>query len=148
MSYSENTIFLVGNLVEDPELKYTAGDSAVVNTTLATNRSYKVDDEWESEAEYHDLVFWESKAENLAKIARKGTKIVVRGRLMYNKWEDKNGMTHKNAEIRVSNFIIPNLREIKSKKEDGSLTKEEEEEEFIKEVDDTEEVVDPDDIPF
>jgi len=100
-----NTILLGGNLTDEPELRYTDGKTAVANATLATNERYKNrEGELVEEATFHDLVIWGDQAEVLAEYADKGQYLVVRGTVKENEWEDRDGNTRRDKEVKVLEF--------------------------------------------
>lgn len=100
-----NSIFLGGNLTDDPELRYTGGNTAVANVTLATNERYKNQEgELVEEATFHDLVIWGNQAEVIAEYADKGQYLVVRGTAQTNEWEDRDGNTRRDKEVKVLEF--------------------------------------------
>lgn len=100
-----NTAFLGGNLTDDPELRYTGAGTPVANATLATNERYKDNDgNLVEEATFHDLVIWGDQAEVLSEYADKGQYIVVRGSIQENEWEDRDGNTRRDKEVKVLEF--------------------------------------------
>ncbi len=110
-----NKVILVGNLGQDPELKYTQAGTAVANLSVATNRSWKdKDDNWQDETEWHRVIVWAQTAENCANNYSKGTKVYVEGRLQTRKWQDQNGNDRYTTEI-VANVI----RNLNPKGSDG-----------------------------
>lgn len=84
-----NEMTLVGNIISDPELKYTAGGTAIASFGLAWNRRFQQDNEWQEEAHFFDVTVWREMAENVAESFRKGDRVVVVGRLDQSRWEDK-----------------------------------------------------------
>lgn len=87
---SVNKVILVGNLGQDPELKYTPGGAAVVNISLATTDNWTDDHgQKHSETEWHRVVAWGKTAENAAKYLTKGKQIYVEGKLKTRSWDDK-----------------------------------------------------------
>lgn len=96
---------LGGNLTEDPELRKTGNDTFVANATLATNERYKDSDgELQETVTFHDLVIWGPQAEVFAEYADKGQYMVVRGTHETNQWEDDDGRTRYDQEIKVLDF--------------------------------------------
>jgi len=93
-----NKIQLLGNLTRDPELKTTAGGTAVLNLNLATNRQYKKVEEWVSEVEYHNVVIFGSTATKLEQYLYKGCRVLIEGRAVTRTWE-KDGVKHYKMEI-------------------------------------------------
>ncbi len=112
-----NKVILVGNLGQDPELKYTQSGIAVATLSVATNRSWKdKDDNWQEETEWHRVIVWAQAAERCSNTFSKGNKVYVEGRLQTRKWQDQNGNDRYTTEI-VSN-ILKNLTP--KANEDGS----------------------------
>ena len=100
-----NKVILVGNLGQDPELKYTQSGTAVATLSVATNRSWKdKDDNWQDETEWHRVIVWAQSAENCANNYSKGNKVYVEGRLQTRKWQDQSGNDRYTTEI-VANVI-------------------------------------------
>lgn len=99
---SLNKVQLIGNLGQDPELKYTTSGKAVANLSLAT--SFGTGDS--EKTEWHRLVAWDKQAELLGKYAKKGSKIYVEGRIETRKWEDKEGATKYSTEIIVTQIVL------------------------------------------
>ncbi|MBD3362566.1 single-stranded DNA-binding protein [Candidatus Dojkabacteria bacterium] len=140
-----NEAKVLGNITQDIELRHTPSGTPVTNFSVATNRSYKVDDEWKEEATFHNIVVWGNDAEYLAQRARKGTRIYIGGRLQTRSWEDQDGKKNYKTEI-VSNKIILLDRYEKGEKESiGDIKKENAEK---KKQTNKEETIDPDDLPF
>lgn len=99
-----NRVFLMGNLGADPELRSTQGGTSVASVNLATTRRVKRGEDWGDETEWHKLVAWSGTAETMAKHLKKGSKILVEGRLQTRKWQDKGGVDHYTTEIVVESF--------------------------------------------
>ena len=113
-----NKVILVGNLGQDPELKYTQAGTAVATLGVATNRSLKdKDDNWQDETEWHRVIVWAQTAETVGNNYSKGNKVYVEGRLQTRKWQDQNGNDRYTTEI-VANFI----RNLTPKAGDGGDT--------------------------
>ena len=97
---SMNRVTLVGNLGQDPELRYTQNQIPVVNFSVATTESRmdahgnKVD-----QTEWHRVIVWNKQAENVAKYLKKGRSVLVEGKITYRKWQDKNGMDRYTTDI-------------------------------------------------
>jgi len=100
-----NTILLAGNLTDEPELRYTGSGTAVANATVATNERYKNQQgELIEEATFHDLVIWGNQAEVMSEYADKGQFLVIRGAVQTNEWEDNDGKTRRDKEVKVLEF--------------------------------------------
>lgn len=103
---------VVGNLVADPELRYTQGGEAVANFTVATTpRRYSTESqEWEDgETIFTRCTLWREAAENLASSLEKGMRVIVTGNMEAKPWEDKEGNRRVNHEVNVQD-IGPSLR--------------------------------------
>lgn len=108
MSDGLNRVQLLGNLCADPELRSTSGGSAVLNMRLATNESYlDKNRERKERVEYHSIVLWGKRAEALAKILSKGSRIFVEGSLRTTSYEarDGGGKRYK-TEVNATNVIL------------------------------------------
>ncbi|MEK7525866.1 MAG: single-stranded DNA-binding protein [Patescibacteria group bacterium] len=107
MARSLNKAILIGNLTRDPEMKYTPSGTAVCTFGLATNRQWKTESgDQKDEAEFHNLVAWQSLAEICAKMLKKGMKVYVEGRLQTRSWQGQDGAQKQRTEIVISDMII------------------------------------------
>lgn len=91
MSSSYNKVVLVGNLTRDIELRYTGKGAAIGKISLALNRKWKDKDSGESrdEVTFVEVDSFGRQAETLAQYLKKGSKIMIEGRLKLDTWEDK-----------------------------------------------------------
>lgn len=106
----DNTVTLVGNITEDPELRFTPSGAAVANFTVAVNRRFKSGDRWEDRLDgFFRCSCWRELAENAAESLQKGTRVVVTGRLQQRSWEDAEGNRRSQVEVQVDD-IGPSLR--------------------------------------
>lgn len=113
-----NKVTIMGNVTQDPDLRFTPSGAAVLNFSVATNRSYKQGDEWKDEATFHNVVVWRS-AEQLAKRIKKGTRLIVEGRIQTSSWDDKDtGQKRYKTEV-VGDDVILVSRYEGSRDEDG-----------------------------
>jgi len=94
-----NRAEIIGNITNDISVKYTGNGNAVASFGVATNRRYRVDDDWKEETSFHNVVIWGNQAEQLAQRAKKGTRVYVSGRLQTRSWDDKDGVTRYVTEI-------------------------------------------------
>jgi single-strand DNA-binding protein len=100
-----NQVTLVGNITDAPELRYTAGGTAVANFTLAVSRRVRNDGGWEDVNDgFFRCVGWRSNAENAAQTLAKGMRVFVVGRLSQRSWEDDAGNKRSTVEIQVSHL--------------------------------------------
>lgn len=104
MARGVNKVILIGNLGNDPEVRYTPSGSAVANLSLATSETWrdKQSGELQDRTEWHRLVFFNRLAEIVGEYLRKGSKIYVEGTLRTRKWQDKSGMDRFTTEIITS----------------------------------------------
>jgi single-strand DNA-binding protein len=105
-----NSVTLVGNLVEDPELRFTASGIAMARVRLAVNRRYRDrNDEWQEETSFFGGTCWRDVAENIAESLSKGDRVFVTGRLEQRSWETNDGEKRSVVEVRIDE-IGPSLR--------------------------------------
>ncbi len=108
MARGVNKAILIGNLGQDPEVRYTPSGSAVCNVPLATTESWKDRESGErrERTEWHRLVFFGRLAEITAEYLRKGSQAYVEGRLQTHKWQDQSGNDRYTTEVVVSEMHI------------------------------------------
>ena len=106
---AESTVTLVGNLTRDPELRFTAGGRAVATIGIAVSRRYQVNNEWQEQTSFFNIVCWGSLGENAAASLAKGTRIMVTGRLEQRSYETQDGEKRSVVEV-VADEIGPSLR--------------------------------------
>ena len=95
-----NKVILVGNLGQDPDVKYTAGGAAVTTLSLATSESWKDKDTGsdQEKTEWHRVVLWRRLAEIAGEYLKKGSKVYIEGQLQTRKWE-QDGQTRYTTEV-------------------------------------------------
>ena len=94
-----NSILIEGNLVRDPELSYTPKGTAVCKFSVACNRSWKQDDQFQKEVSFFDVSTWTRLAEVCGEYLKKGRGVRVVGRLKQDRWTDPDGKPHSRVEI-------------------------------------------------
>jgi single-strand DNA-binding protein len=100
MSSGVNKVTLIGNLGQDPEVRYTGSGSAVCELRLATNESWKgKDGQRQEKVEWHRVVLWGTDAENAGKYLQKGRQVYVEGRIQTRTYDDKDGAKRYVTEI-------------------------------------------------
>lgn len=97
-----NHITIMGRLTKDPELRRTGSGVAVASFRVAVDRDYTQNGQ-ERKTDFIDCVAWRQAGEFVAKYFKKGSMIVVEGRLEMRTWEDREGIRHTSAEINVEN---------------------------------------------
>ncbi len=101
MARGINKVILIGNLGNDPDIRYTASGAAVANISLATAETWRDKDSGEQQerTEWHRIVFFGRLAEIVGEYLKKGSQIYVEGRLQTRKWQDKEGNDRYTTEI-------------------------------------------------
>jgi single-strand DNA-binding protein len=85
-----NKVILIGNLTRDPELRYTPQGVAIAKITLAVNRTWKTETgETKEDVTFIDVDAFRRQAETLAQYLKKGSPLMVEGRLKLDQWDDK-----------------------------------------------------------
>ncbi len=104
MARGVNKVILIGNLGNDPEVRYTPNGSAVASISLATSETWKdkQSGELQDRTEWHRVVFFSRLAEIVGEYLRKGSKIYLEGSLRTRKWQDKSGQDRYTTEIIAS----------------------------------------------
>ena len=98
---SINKVILVGNLGQDPEVKYMPSGGAVTNISIATTDSWKdkTTGEKKENTEWHRVVFFNRLAEIVGEYLRKGSQVYIEGNLRTRKWQDQSGADRYSTEI-------------------------------------------------
>ena len=100
-----NKIILAGNLTRDIEIKYTQSGSAIGNTAIATSRKFKsATGEQKEEVLFIDLTFFGRTAEIANQYLRKGSKVLVDGRLKLDQWTAQDGSKRSRHSVTVENL--------------------------------------------
>ncbi|MDX7988557.1 single-stranded DNA-binding protein [Xenorhabdus sp. 12] len=99
-----NKVILVGNLGQDPEVRYMPNGGAVANITLATSESWrdKQTGEMREKTEWHRVVLFGKLAEVAGEYLRKGSQVYIEGALQTRKWQDQSGQDRYTTEIVVN----------------------------------------------
>jgi len=101
MARGVNKVILIGNLGQDPEVKYMPNGGAVTNVTVATSESWKDKNtgEQKENTEWHRVVFFRRLAEIAGEYLKKGSKVYIEGKLQTRKWQDQSGNDRYTTEI-------------------------------------------------
>lgn len=108
MAEGLNRVILIGNLGQDPELRFTQSNQGVLSLRMATTESY-FDKESASRkelTEWHSVIVWGKRGEALNKILSKGARVAIEGKLKTRSWDDKNGGGKRYATEVVANNVI------------------------------------------
>ena len=101
MSRGLNKAMIIGNVGQDPEMRYTANEQAVVNVSIATSESWrdKQTGDMQDRVEWHRVVMYGKLAEIVGKYVKKGTKLYIEGSIRTRKWSDNQGAERYTTEI-------------------------------------------------
>ena len=134
-----NKVFVLGNLTRDPELRQTPGGQSVCTFGVATNTFFTdKSGAKQRRSEFHNIVAWGRQAEIINQFLKKGSLVLVEGRLQTRTWQDKQGQNHKTTEI-ISERIQLGPRSgqggsVPDRSEFGELPSENENKEEIPEI--------------
>ncbi|WP_458699545.1 single-stranded DNA-binding protein [Sulfurospirillum sp. 1307] len=107
-----NKVILVGNLTRDIELRYTGGGTAVASTAIATSRKFKAHDGTQKEEVcFVDITFFGRTAEIANQYLRRGSKVLVEGRLKLDQWTDQNGGKRSKHSVTVDTLQMLGSRD-------------------------------------
>ncbi len=107
---ADNQVTLVGNLTDDPELRFTPNGAAVANFRLAVTPRFRDSDGWkDGETSFFRVNVWRQMAENATETLQKGTRCVVVGRLRVRSWETPEGEKRSVTEIEADE-LGPSLK--------------------------------------
>lgn len=148
MARGVNKVILIGNLGNDPEVRYTPNGNAVTNISIATSESWrdKQSGELQDRTEWHRVVFFNRLAEIVGEYLHKGSKVYVEGSLRTRKWQDKTGNDKYTTEIIANEMHILDSRNSGSSQISEHGSKQESNPEDMDIAHDTENF--DDDIPF
>ena len=140
-----NKVIIVGNLGQDPEIKYTAGGAAVTTLSIATSDSWKDKDSGmdQERTEWHRVVLWRRLAEVAGEYFKKGSKVYIEGHLQTRKWEQE-GQTRYTTEIIARDMQFLDSRG--SSNNESTQKSSEMNDQSVADVPDS--AIDDDDIPF
>ena len=140
-----NKVIIVGNLGQDPEIKYTAGGAAVTTLSIATSDSWKDKDSGmdQERTEWHRVVLWRRLAEVAGEYLKKGSKVYIEGQLQTRKWE-QDGQTRYTTEIIAKDMQFLDSRG--SSNNESTQKSSEMNDQSAADVPDS--AIDDDDIPF
>lgn len=113
MNTMKNLVQLIGNLGNDPEIKEVSGGRRMARMSVATSESYtNKSGERITDTQWHTVVAWGQTAEMAERLLRKGSPVMLEGRLVHRSYEAKDGSKRYITEVVMSNFqLLPNKRE-------------------------------------
>ncbi|MDD7804474.1 MAG: single-stranded DNA-binding protein [Endozoicomonas sp. (ex Botrylloides leachii)] len=106
MARGINKVILIGNLGNDPDVRYTPNGAAIANLSIATSESWtdKNTGQRQDRTEWHRVVIFGKLAEISKQYLRKGSKVYLEGKLQTRKWQDQQGQERYTTEIVVDGF--------------------------------------------
>lgn len=112
MSRGVNKVIIIGNLGQDPEVKYMPSGDAVTTISVATSESWndKQSGEKQERTEWHRIVFFKRLAEIVGEYLKQGSKVYVEGSLRTRKWQAQDGQDRYTTEIVASSMQMLDSR--------------------------------------
>lgn len=119
---SVNKVIIVGNLGQEPDVKYLQSGDCAATISVATSEKWKDKNtgEKQEKTEWHRVVFFKRLAEIAGEYLHKGSKVYICGKLQTRKWQDKDGVDRYTTEILGSEL---QMLDSKSDNNQGSQTK-------------------------
>ncbi|REL25525.1 single-stranded DNA-binding protein [Thalassotalea euphylliae] len=107
-----NKVIIVGNLGQDPEVRFMPNGGAVANFTVATSETWKDKQtgEQKEKTEWHRIVMYQRLAEIAGEYLKKGSKVYLEGRLQTRKWQNQQGQDQYTTEIIVNDMQMLDSR--------------------------------------
>ncbi len=95
-----NKVFVLGRLTSDPQIRTTTLGQSVSSFSIATNRVWNdKSGQSQDETEYHNIVAWGRQADIVSQFLKKGSLVLIEGRLKTRSWQDSQGQNRKTTEI-------------------------------------------------
>lgn len=96
----KNLVILIGNLGDDPTVRYTQSGAPVASFRVATTERWKGQDgQMQEQTEWHNIVAWKRLAEICGEYLTKGSRVYIEGKLQTRKWEDQDGNARYTTEV-------------------------------------------------
>lgn len=144
-----NKAMIIGNLTRDPELRSLPGGTKVCSFSVATNRVWKDKNGARQEsADYHNVVVFGRQAETVAQYMKKGSSIMVEGRIQTRSWDDKNSGEKKYRTEIIAERTQFGPRSGGTGGGSASAPKASEDTDQVDAIEYPEEDINPEDIPF
>lgn len=103
----KNKVQLVGHVGQDPELKQVGSGQQLLRISVATNERFRTaEGEWKEDTQWHPVTVWGKQAERLARTIRKGSGLVIEGRLVHRSYETKEGEKRYSTEVVLSDYHL------------------------------------------
>ena len=144
-----NKAFVIGNLTRDPELKSLPSGIQVATLSVATNRVWKDKEGARKDAtDYHNVVVFGRQAETTAQYLKKGSSVLIEGRMQTRSWEGQDGQKRYRTEIVADRVQFGPRRGVSEGGSEPVADKEAPKAEVLDTIEYPEEDIKPEDIPF
>ena len=147
-----NKVFIIGNLTRDPELKTLPSGSSVANFGIATNRVWRNQQgEKQEEVQFHNIVVFGKQADTVSQYLKKGSSVLVEGRLQTRSWDAQDGTKKSKTEIvaeRVQFWPRRSGGGFAGQEKEGAGKGSAKQEEQLETIEYPEEDIKPEEIPF
>jgi single-strand DNA-binding protein len=121
MAANYNRVILAGNLTRDPELSFTASNTAVCKFGMAINRKFKDQNgEMREDTCFVDITAFGRTGENINKYVSKGNPLMIEGRLNFSQWTSKEGAKRSKLDVVVETFSFIDSRSSSERGDSGS----------------------------
>lgn len=143
-----NKVFILGRLTADPQLRSIPSGTQVATFSVATNRVWNdKSGARQEQTEYHNVVVWGRQAEVAGQFLKKGSTVLIEGRLQTRSWQDKQGQARKTTEI-ISERLQLGPRPFGKGQESSQSNAESEMAAEIPTIDVDDKEIKPEDLPF
>jgi single-strand DNA-binding protein len=144
-----NKVFIIGNLTRDPELRSLPSGSSVTSFGVATNRVWKnPQGEKQEDVQFHNIVVFGKQADTVAQYLKKGSSVLVEGRIQTRTWDAQDGSKRNRTEIVAERIQFgPRRREVEEGRGE-EIEKTEKKSEELETIQYPEEDINPEEIPF
>lgn len=107
---ADNEITITGNLTREPEIRFTTSGTATCSFGVAVNRRYMQNNEWvDAPTNFFNVTVWGQYGENVAASLAKGDRVIIKGRLDFRKYTNKDGIEVTTHDI-VADEVAPSLK--------------------------------------
>ncbi|RLD47128.1 MAG: single-stranded DNA-binding protein [Bacteroidetes bacterium] len=107
MKNLRNSVTLIGHLGDTPEFKELDNGTTLAKFAIATDESYKNKSGEKVDAtEWHNLIVWGAQAKTVRDYLKKGSKVMIEGRLTTETWDNKEGVKQYRSQIVVNDFLM------------------------------------------
>jgi len=116
MSTLKNSVNLIGNLGQNPEVTNLDKGGKLARFSVATNDRYKdKNGDWKDRTEWHNVIAWGKTAELCSKLLKKGSNVAIKGKLENDSYEDKEGNKRYVTRIQLREFMLVNREKAEAK---------------------------------